>query len=79
MPILLIPAGMILGLLVGYANRPSHIGFQIPLEVLFSANPMDAPFRSELMTHLMSYGAIGLVGGVVLFGIVRAFLPSRKS
>lgn len=79
MPILLIPAGLILGLLIGYANRPSHIGFQIPLEVLFSANAMDAPFRSELMTHLMSYGAIGLVGGVVLFGIVRAFLPSRKA
>lgn len=63
-------ACLLLGLIVGFLTRPSILGMQLPLEVLFSQHPSDAPFRNQLMVHLVIAGAGGLIVGAVLTFLV---------
>lgn len=63
-------AGAGIGLLVGIAMRPTFIGVKIPLGVLISKFPGDAPFRSELLSHLAIYLAAGAgIGCAIAFAM----------
>lgn len=65
-------AGTFLGLLVGYVTRQTFLGTPVPLSVIVSNSPMDAPFRNELVTHLAIYGLIGLIIGLMLGYLVQS-------
>lgn len=71
--IIFIIVGAALGFAVGYQTRPSLLGVKLPLDVLTSTSPMDAPFKSEMMTHLGISIVIGAVVGFILavaFGLL---------
>lgn len=77
MHFLLIPAGFVLGSLVGFVTRPTFLGVQPPFGILFSTHPADQRFREEMLTHLGIYGVIGLVAGAVAFGIMQAVISKK--
>lgn len=68
--------GAVIGLLVGVAMRPAVLGVKIPLEVLSSRFPADAPFRSELWAHLAIYLAAGAGIGLAAAYVVVAMAGS---
>lgn len=76
--IIFILAGAGLGFAIGYQTRPSLLGVKLPLDVLTSTSPMDAPFRSEMMAHLGIATVIGAVVGLVL-AIAFGFLASGQN
>lgn len=57
--------GGLIGILIGIATRPTIMGVKIPLAVLQSTSPMDSPFKSELLSHLGVYLAVGVILGCV--------------
>lgn len=59
------------GLLVGYMTRPTVMGVNIPVEVLFSGHPSDAAFRSELASHLVMAVGLGIVAGWIVHAVIR--------
>lgn len=56
-------AGFIVGAIIGILTRPTILGMPVPLGVLTSASPMDAPFRAQLWQHI---GLAGVAGAVAL-------------
>lgn len=54
----------------GYQTRPSLLGVKVPLEIITSNHPMDATFRSELISHLSVATMIGF--GIALAVVVLA-------
>lgn len=63
--------GAVLGALIGIAMRPTFMGVKIPLGVLTSSLPGDAPFKSELMTHLAIYLAAGAgIGCAIAYAVI---------
>ncbi len=75
---ILAATGAVVGCLVGAATRPSVLGVSIPLEVLTSSAPLDAPFKDELFSHLTLTTGIGLVAGCVLAFVVVTVLKSKS-
>lgn len=62
----------------GYQTRPSLLGVKVPLEVIASNHPMDATFRSELLSHLAVSTMIGF--GIALAVVILAsFIKGEKS
>ncbi|HEV7259495.1 MAG TPA: hypothetical protein VGN82_17065 [Bosea sp. (in: a-proteobacteria)] len=76
-------AGAALGLVAGILARPTFMGVKIPLSVVTSRYPGDAPFKSELLTHLGLYLAagvgIGLIAAFGLISIARGAAPAAGS
>lgn len=63
-------AGATIGVLVGLVMRPTIMGIKIPLGVLTSSHPGDAPFRSEMLMHLGIYLAVGAgIGCAIAFAL----------
>lgn len=79
MHFLLIPAGAVLGGLVGFVTRPSYLGMQAPLRILLSGHPTDARYRDDLIIHLGLYAGIGAIAGCILFGIVYAIMTRKPT
>lgn len=70
--------GAAIGLLAGTAMRPTFMGVKIPLGVLTSSYPGDAPFRSELLTHLAIYLAAGAgIGCAVAYAVISLGVGAR--
>lgn len=64
-------AGAAIGLIAGIVARPTFMGIKIPLSVITSKYPGDAPFKSELLTHLGLYLAAGAgIGLVAAFALI---------
>jgi len=75
----LVLLGAIAGGLVGILTRPSLLGIPIPLEILTSLAPLDAPLKAELADHLVLTTGIGLVTGIVLALVVAALFGRRAA
>lgn len=56
----------------GYQTRPSFLGVKVPLEIISSNHRMDAPIRSELISHLSVATMMGL--GIALAVVILAAL-----
>ena len=70
--------GAVIGLLVGLVMRPTFMGIKIPLGVLTSSYPGDAPFKSELLTHLAIYLAAGAgIGCAVAYAAISLGVGAR--
>lgn len=68
----LIGLGIIAGFTIGFLTRPSLFGQKYPLSLLTGDNPMDAPFKAELMQHMGLTTGLGLVATVVLVLVLSA-------
>lgn len=68
-----------IGLLVGFVMRPAVMGIKIPLAVLTSSYPADAPYKSELLTHLATYLAAGAGIGCAIAYAVMAAAAGRQA
>ncbi|TCQ17474.1 hypothetical protein [Rhizobium sp. PP-CC-3G-465] len=61
---------MALGGIAGVLTRPVVLGVPVPLDVLFSQSPLDAPFRDELASHLaMTIAAGAILAALFLFAV----------
>ncbi|MGU3404605.1 hypothetical protein [Methylobacterium brachiatum] len=60
--ILLAAAGAVVGLVLGALLRPSMFGRPVPLDVLVSSHPMDAPFRAQILQTF----TLTILGGVTV-------------
>lgn len=70
--------GAAIGLLAAIAMRPTFMGIKIPLGVLTSSYPGDAPFRTELLTHLAIYLAAGAgIGCAIAYAVISAGAGAR--
>ena len=68
-------ATLLVALCIAYLMRPSFMGIQIPVEVMFSGKSADWIFASQLYTHFGAAAACGIAVGYVIDIILR----SRKS
>lgn len=72
---LLAIVGGIGGVVMGSITRPSVLGFQIPIDVLFSAHPTDAGAKQMLITHY----AMWVIGAAVVGFIIGAILEAASA
>lgn len=70
--------GITLGGLVGTLTRPSYIGIQPPVSILFSSSPADTPFRQELMSHLAMCAGIGAIAAGLLLFLITYIVNNRQ-
>ena len=66
----LVGLGIAAGFIIGCLTRPTLLGQKYPLSVLTSNNPMDAPFKSDLMQHLGLSTGLGLLCAVALVWVL---------
>lgn len=69
-------AGAAIGVVIGLVMRPTILGMKIPLSVLTSSHPGDAPFRSEMLTQLALYLVAGAGIGCVVAFALTAMMPA---
>ena len=71
--------GAVVGGLVGWLTRPTLMGVPLPLGVLTSNAPMDAPFKAELTSHLMMSVGAGTLVGAILFAAIYMVMAQRRT
>lgn len=71
-------AGMTLGGLVGILTRPSYIGVQPPVSILFASGAGYGPARNELMSHLAMYIGIGAIAAGLLLFLITYIANNRQ-
>ena len=79
MTVLLPLAGLALGLIAGFIQRPSLYGQKFSLDVLASTNPADSMFREQMQSTLLSWGAGGLVIGIILVIVLHATMGASRN
>ncbi len=69
--------GAVLGFFIGYQTRPSMLGVKMPLGIIGSQHPMDAPFKNEMIEHLTIATGIGIA--LALIAVLAVTALQRKS
>lgn len=77
MPIRIVFSGIgaLIGFVIGFATRPTFLGFKLPLEALFWGTRDGRPLQMMLMQHLGGWTIAGAVIGLALSFLI-AYLPA---
>lgn len=74
---IIIAIGAAAGFGYGYQTRPSLLGVKVPLDIIASNHAMDAPFRSDLISHLTVSTLMG-AGIAVAVVVVISLINNQK-
>ena len=76
MKVILSVLGAAVGFGIGIATRPTLMGMPLPMKLLTSSYSADAPFKSELVQHLVTTTGVGIAVGFALAFAVAA-IPNQ--
>ncbi|PRX10068.1 UNVERIFIED_ORG: hypothetical protein BCL66_105254 [Martelella mediterranea] len=77
MPIRIVFSGIgaLIGFVIGFATRPTFLGFKLPLEALFWGSRDGRPLQMMLIQHLGGWTIAGAIIGLALSFLI-AYLPA---